>query len=605
VRTEHLFAPTLRQVSGEVELASHRLLLRGGFMRQLAAGVYSLLPLGLRVARKLDAIVRQESDAAGAQEVLLPTLHPLELWEKTGRAEYLGPELMRLKDRNGRSFCLGPTHEEVLTTLVGGEIRSYRDLPLTLYQIQTKFRDDPRPRGGLIRLREFSMHDAYSFDRDIPGLDRSFDIMVEAYHRILKRIGIPYDVVEASGGVIGGWDTKEFELRTESGESHYLRCLHCGYAATAEVANVAAPPMAEPTEEMLPYEPVNTPKAKTIEAVTAFLKLPASKLVKTLLYTHNGRVVAALVRGDRELSEDKLRATLGGGKLQMADAATVERVSTAPVGFAGPVGLNPVTPGDECYPERSEVAKSAKPTAMAAEGLARSRRFPIDIIADDELKGERNFVTGGNAADVHLLNVNWGRDFQVQTWAQIRNAEAGDLCPQCSHPLESYRGIELAHVFKLGAIYSNPLDAFFLDEDGQRKPVQMGCYGMGITRMIAAIAEHFHDDSGLIWPTSVAPFDVTVIPVNHDDATQRDLAERIYGELGAAGFDALLETRAERPGVKFKDADLIGIPGQVVVGRLAGEGKVEVRRRAGATRTVDATEVVPVLRELLLETCPR
>lgn len=583
MRTEHLFAPTLRQVSSEVELASHRLLLRAGYIRQLVAGVYSLLPLGVRVAHRLEAIVREESNAVGAQEVLLPTLHPLELWEKTGRADYLGPELMRLKDRNGRPFCLGPTHEEVLTTLVGAEVRSYRDLPLTLYQIQTKFRDDPRPRGGLIRLREFSMHDAYSFDRDIAGLDRSFDIMVAAYHRILKRIGIPYDVVDASGGVIGGWDTKEFELRTESGESHYLRCLQCGYAATAEVAKVAAAPPAEPTEEMLPREPVDTPDAKTIEAVTAFLKLPARKLVKTLLYTHDGRVVAALVRGDRELSEDKLRDALGGGKLHMADAATVERVSTAPVGFAGPVGLNPVIPS----------------------GSEESRRSIVEIIADEELKVERNFVTGGNAADVHLLNVNWGRDFEVSKWAQIRNAEAGDLCPNCGQALESYRGIELAHVFKLGTAYSGPLEAVFLDEDGQRKPIQMGCYGLGSTRMIAAIAEHFHDDSGLIWPTSVAPFDVIVIPVNHDDPVQRELAERIYGDLRTAGLDALLETRDERPGVKFKDADLIGIPGQVVVGRMAGEGKVEVRRRAGATRTVGADEVASALQELLLETCPR
>jgi len=570
VRTEHLFAPTLRQVSGEVELASHRLLLRGGYIRQLVAGVYSLLPLGLRVLRRIDTIVREEMDAAGAQEVFLPTLHPIELWEKTGRAAYWGPELMQMKDRSSRSFALGGTHEEVITTLVAGEVRSYRELPFTLYQIQTKFRDDPRPRGGLIRLREFGMKDAYSFDRDIAGLDHSYSIMEEAYHRILKRIGIPYDVVDASGGGIGGWDTKEFELRCESGESHYLRCLGCGYAATAEVARFASPAAPESTEEMLPRQPVDTPGAKTIEAVTAFLKLPANRLVKTLLYqTADGRIVAALVRGDRELSEDKLRDALDGVKLQMADPATVVRVSKAPVGFAGPVGL---------------------------EG--------VEIIADEELRGQRNFVTGGNAAGLHLLNVNFDRDFAVGKWAPLRNAVAGDLCPNCGRAMDAHRGIELGHVFKLGAIYSVPLDAYFLGEDGQRSPIQMGCYGLGTTRMIAAIAEHFHDDSGLIWPTSVAPFDIVVIPVNHDDATQRDLAERIYHELRAAGYDCLLETRAERPGVKFKDADLIGIPGQVVVGRLAGEGKVEVRRRAGATRTVEVGEVLAAMKELLQETCP-
>ena len=570
MRTEHLFAPTLRQVSSEVELASHRLLLRGGFVRQLAAGIYSLLPLGLRVVRKIEKIIREEMDAGGAQEAFLPTLHPVELWEKSGRTAYWGPELMRLEDRNGRTYCLGGTHEEVITDLVASAVRSYRELPFTLYQIQVKFRDEIRPRAGLIRAREFTMKDAYSFDRDIAGLDQSYDIMVEAYDRILGRIGIPYDQAEASGEGIGGWDTREFAFPCEAGESHYLKCEQCDHHATPEVAEFAPPQLSEPNEEMLPREPVDTPGAKTIEAVTAFLKLPAKRLVKTLLYLADDRVVAALIRGDRELSEDKLKAAVGARKLVMADPARVQRVSRAPVGFAGPVGLD-----------------------------------GVEIIADQELRGERNFVTGGNAADVHLLNVNWGRDFEVGAWAQIRSAEAGDLCPGCGHALEGYRGIELAHVFKLGAIYSEPLDAFFLDQDGQRKPIQMGCYGMGTTRMIAAIAERFHDDAGLIWPTSVAPFDVIVIPVNHDDPVQRALAERIYSELGGAGFDALLETRAERPGVKFKDADLIGIPGQVVVGRMAGEGKVEVRRRAGATRTVDAAEVVPALRELLLETCPR
>ncbi len=321
---------------------------------------------------------------------------------------------------------------------------------------------------------------------------------------------------------------------------------------------------------MLPRQPVDTPGAKTIDAVTAFLKLPADRLVKTLLYqTADGRIVAALVRGDRELSEDKLRDALDGVKLQMADPATVVRVSKAPVGFAGPVGL---------------------------EG--------VEIIADEELRGRRNFVTGGNTADLHLLNVNFDRDFAVGKWAPLRNAIAGDLCPNCSRAMDAHRGIELGHVFKLGAIYSIPLDAYFLGEDGQRSPIQMGCYGLGTTRMIAAIAEHFHDDSGLIWPTSVAPFDIIVIPINYDDATQHDLAERIYSELRAAGYDCLLETRDERPGVKFKDADLMGIPGQIVVGRLAGEGKVEVRRRAGAKRTVEVGEVLAAMKELLQETCP-
>jgi len=564
VRTSQFFSPTLRQVSGEVEMISHRLLLRAGFMRQLAAGMYSLLPLGLRVVRKIENIVREEMDAAGAQELLLPALHPLELWEKTGRAEYWGDELMKLKDRGGRQFCLGGTHEEVITQLAA-EVKSYRELPFTLYQIQTKFRDDPRPRGGLIRLREFTMKDAYSFDRDVPGLDVSYGKMLEAYHKILRRVGLPYHMVEASGGGMGGWDTVEFELPTETGESHYLRCEGCGYAATPEVAK-ATGEVAESAEAELALERVETPDQRTIEQVTAFLGLPASKLVKTLIYKAEGRVVAALVRGDRELSEDKLRALLGVRKLEMAEAATIARVSGAPVGFAGPVGI-----------------KGA------------------EIVADEELRGERNFVTGGNEADLHLRNVNWGRDFEVKQWGDLRNVEAGDSCPKCGEALTAYRGIELAHIFKLGTIYSEALEAEFLDEDGQRKAMVMGCYGIGTTRMMAAVVEQFQDEAGIIWPPAVAPFDVVVICVNQDDEIQRGLAEKLYRELGEAGLEVLLEDRDERPGVKFKDADLMGIPGQVVVGRLAGEGKVEVRRRGGRTETVEAEQVKGTLDELLNE----
>jgi len=563
VRTSQLFAPTLRQVSGEVELTSHKLLLRAGYIRQLAAGVYSLLPLGLRVVHRIETIIREEMDRAGAQEVLLPALHPLELWEQSGRAEYWGDELMKLKDRGGRPFCLGGTHEEVITSLVGSSVRSYRELPVTLYQIQTKFRDDPRPRGGLIRVREFTMKDAYSFDRDVPGLDRSYDAMVEAYHRILQRLGVTYHVVLASGGGIGGWDTKEFEMPTEVGESHYLICDQCGYAATPEVAEFAPQEIALSEEPLLPLARVDTPEQRTIEQVTAFLGLPAKKLAKTLIYVTGNRVIAALVRGDRELSEDKLKAALGVMKLQMADAEVIRRVTSAPVGFAGPVGIR-----------------------------------EAEIVADEELRGERNFVTGGNEGDLHLRNVNWDRDFAVSQWAKLRCAEAGDPCP-CGGALTALRGIELAHVFKLGTIYSDVLDATYLDEAGERKSIVMGCYGIGSTRLVASIVEQCHDENGIVWPPSVAPFDAEVILVNQDDAVQVELAARLYGEFRAAGFDTLLEDRAERPGVKFKDADLIGIPIQVVVGRLAGEGKVEVRRRGGESRTVAADESLTTARELL------
>jgi prolyl-tRNA synthetase len=567
VRTHELFAPTLRQVSGEVELTSHRLLLRGGFVRQLAAGMYSLLPLGLRVVRKIENIVREEMDAAGAQEVLLPALHPLELWERTGRAQYWGSELFRLQDRTGRWFCLGGTHEEVIT-LIAAEARSYRDLPLTLYQIQTKFRDDPRPRGGLIRLREFTMKDAYSFDRDVAGLDVSYDAMVAAYHKILARIGLPYHVVDASGGGIGGWDTREFEFETEVGESHYLRCESCGYSATPEMAEFRQE-IAPPGEAELPIERVETPDKRTIEQVCDFLRVSPRQLVKTLVYKTRDGVVAALVRGDRELSEDRLKAALGVRQLEMADAATIERVSGAPVGFAGPVGIR-----------------------------------ETDIIADEELRGERSFITGGNEADLHLRNVNWGRDFQVDRWAALRNAEPEDRCAKCGTQFTGLRGIELAHVFKLGTVYSEALDACFLDEDGVRKPMVMGCYGIGTTRTMAAIVEHFHDDSGIVWPASVAPYQVVIIPVNHDDEVQRSLAENLCAQLQQHGREVVLEDRPERPGVKFKDADLIGIPAQVVVGRLAGEGKVEVRRRGGESRTVTVEEVPGAVAKVLSSNLP-
>jgi prolyl-tRNA synthetase len=562
-----LFAPTLRQVSGEVELASHRLLLRAGFIRQLAAGMYSLLPLGLRVVRKIENIVREEMDAAGAQEVLLPALHPLELWERTGRAQYWGPELMRLQDRTGRWFCLGGTHEEVIT-LLAAEARSYRELPLNLYQIQTKFRDDPRPRGGLVRVREFTMKDAYSFDRDVAGLDISYQKMLVAYQKMLERIGLPYHVVDASGGGIGGWDTREFELPTEAGESHYLRCESCGSSATPEVAEIKQD-IAEPTEADQPVERAETPDKRTIEQVCEFLGLPPRKLVKTLIYTAGDQTVAALVRGDRELSEDKLKAAIGARRVEMADAQTIQRVSGAPVGFAGPVGI-------------------------------RGTR----IIADQELRGERNFVTGGNEADLHLRNVNWDRDFEVDQWAQLRHAEPGDRCARCGGPLGGLRGIELAHIFKLGTIYSEVLDAYYLGEDGKRLPMVMGCYGIGTTRMMAAVVEQFHDESGIIWPASVAPYEVIVLPVNHDDETQCCLAEKLYCDLQEDGYEVLLEDRAERPGVKFKDADLIGIPGQVVVGRLASEGRVEVRRRGGEARTVAVEDAAAALRELLSTNLP-
>ena len=549
MRASRLFFPTLRKIGAEAELASNRLLVRGGFIRQLIAGVYSFLPLGWRVLRRIEQIVREEMDRAGAQELLLPALQPRDLWERMpGKLASFGPELMQLTDRNDRELCLGPSHEEVITHLVTGEIRSYRELPKTLYQIQVKFRDQSRPRGGLIRAREFLMKDAYSFDSDWDSLDRSYDVMVEAYHRILSRCEIPYRTVDAPAGPIGGRDTLEFQLVCEAGEDRLLLCSSCEYGATPEQADFLPLPAAAPTRpgdaSREPLTRVATPDQHTVDQVTAFLGVPASRLVKTLLYVADGRVIAGLVRGDHDLNEEKLRAAAGASKLTMADAKQVEQVSRAPVGFAGPVGL---------------------------EG--------VELFADEELKSLANFVTGANEADAHLVNVNFDRDFKVTRWARLRCAQEGDPCPRCGRPLEDKRGIELAHVFKLGTKYSEALGATFTDQEGERKPFVMGCYGLGISRMMAAIAERWHDDDGLSWPREVAPFAAVVLVMNQEDGAQAALGEEVAAKLEAMGVEVLLDDREERPGVKFKDADLIGIPLQVVVGRKAAERQVEFRVR--------------------------
>jgi len=538
-----LFAPTLRQVA-EAELPGHRLLLRGGFIRPLAAGLYSLLPLGWRVLHKIEQIVREEMESVGGQEVLLPALHPEELWVRSGRASKWGPELMRLTDRNDRVFCLGATHEEVITALVAAEVRSYRQLPVLLYQIATKFRDEPRPRGGLIRCREFGMKDAYSFDRDKAGLDDIYQRVVKAYERILNRLELPFRITLASGGYIGGSDTREFMLISESGEDSLLLCPKCDYGATPEIADWAQTEIPARQAEMLPVERAATPGMRTVEQVSGFLGVSPNQIVKTIICSADGKPVAALVRGDRELSRDRLRESLGARSIELADEKMIHAVTCAPVGFAGPVGLREVR-----------------------------------IIADEEIRGLANFVTGGNEIDLHLKNVNWGRDFEVNQWARLRIAQPADPCPDCRAPLEAARGIELGHVFKLGTIFSAPLGAAYLDERGERRFTEMGCYGFGTTRAIAAIAEYSRDENGVIWPLSAAPYQVMIIIVNVEEEAQASLGRRIYESLKAKGLEVVLEDREERAGVKFKDADLTGIPLQVVVGKHAAEGKVEVRRR--------------------------
>jgi prolyl-tRNA synthetase len=545
-----LFAPTLRQVA-EAELPGHRLLLRGGFIRPLAAGLYSLLPLGWRVLQKIEGIVREEMNRAGGQETLLPTLHPEELWIRSGRASKLGPELMRLKDRNDRVFCLGATHEEVITALVAGEVHSYRQLPIMLYQIATKFRDEPRPRGGLIRCREFGMKDAYTFDRDTAGLDVIYQQVLEAYKRILRRLELPFRITLATSGYIGGSETREFMLISEAGEDSLLLCSSCDYGASPEAAQWAKQEIPERDADLLQMERVATPEMRTVQQVSGFLGVTPSRIVKTIICSANGKPVAALVRGDRELNIERLQAALDTKNVELADEHLVHSVTRAPIGFAGPVGL---------------------------KGIA--------VIADEELRGLANFITGGNEIDVHLKHVNWGRDFEIKQWARIRYAQPGDLCPSCQSPFVEARGIELAHIFKLGTVYSAPLEATYLDEQGERKFIEMGCYGFGTTRAIAALAEYSHDENGIIWPIAVAPYQVAVIVVNVDDETQMGLGKDLYKLLEDAGLEVILEDRSERAGVKFKDTDLTGIPLQIVVGKFAGEGKVETRRRGSREATL-------------------
>ncbi len=560
MRFTRAFHPTLKEAPAEPEVASHRLMVRASMIRRLAAGVYSLLPLGVRVQRKVEQICREEMNRAGAQEVLLPALNPAELWRKTERWDVYGKELIRLQDRHGRDFCLGPTHEEVVTDLVSREVRSYRDLPLNLYQIQTKFRDEIRPRFGVMRGREFTMKDGYSFDCDEAGAEKSFADMVEAYKRFFRRCGLRFSVVEADSGAIGGGFSHEFMVMADTGEEAISVCEKCGYASNVEKTPVKA---ALPAVEGGKLEKVHTPGAHTIEEVSAFLGLPPHRMAKTLLYEVDGRTVAAVVPGDRELNEAKLKNALGAKQFFMADAETVQRVTNAEVGFAGPIGL---------------------------EG--------VHVLADEAIRGRGGFVTGANETDYHYVGAEEGRDFRADAFADLTHAREGDPCPRCGSGLVIRRGIEVGHVFKLGCKYSEALGADYLDEKGESRSIVMGCYGIGIGRTVAAAIEQNHDEDGIIWPVPIAPYHVDVIPAKMSDAQCREKAEEIYGALGAAGVEVLIDDRDERPGVKFKDADLIGIPYMAVVGpRGLKEGKLEVKsRRTGETEFIPLEGAVQALR---------
>ena len=565
MRLSKMHMKTLREVPNEAEIPSHILLLRTGMIRKLVSGVYGFMPLGIRSLRKIEEIVRQEMDAAGAQEVLMSAVQPSELWEESGRWYAYGPELWRLKDRNGRDFCLGPTHEEIFTDIVRNDISSYKQLPENLYQIQTKYRDEARPRFGLMRSREFVMKDAYSFDKDAEGLDKSYKDMYDAYTRIFTRCGLYFRPVEADNGAIGGSNSHEFQALTSVGESEIAYCEKCDMAATTErAACVDAAP--EDGVEMLPMEKVHTPGTKTIEAVADFLGLPKEKTIKALLfvtydddYKENG-YVAAFVRGDRECNMTKLINALGipEHQIEFADEEKMHEATGCVGGFTGPTALHDCT-----------------------------------IVVDSELPGLKNMCAGACEEDHHLINVNYGRDYKGDIVTDIKVLQEGDPCPCCGAPVKHARGIEVGQVFKLGTKYSEAMHAFYVDENQKEQPIVMGCYGIGVTRTLAAIVEQHHDDNGIIWPVSVAPYHVVVTVMKPGDEVQDKVAADIEEQLEKAGVEVVVDDRKERPGVKFKDADLIGFPIRITVGKLAPEGKVEyMLRREGEKKELTIEEAV-------------
>lgn len=559
MKQSQLLIPTLREAPTDAEAASHKLMLRAGLIRQLASGVYTYLPLGFRVLKKVQEIVREEMDRAGAQELLMPAMQPTELWRESGRYDVYGPELIRFKDRHDREFALGPTHEEVITTLVAGEVSSYRQLPMTLYQIQTKYRDERRPRFGLLRGREFLMKDAYSFGRSWEELDDTYRAMYDAYSRIFTRVGLNFRAVQADAGAIGGeGETHEFMALADIGEDTIVVSENGSYAANLEKAEMfwEEPTAADTVSDIPPLNRAHTPGVHTIQQLCSHFAIEASALIKTLLYLVDDKPVAVIVRGDREVNETKVLNALGGERIELADSSAVERLTGAAVGFAGPAGL---------------------------EG--------VKLLVDREVQAMPSGIAGANETDYHVENVKPGRDFKSDLIGDFRNAAEGDLSIDGSGPLKFYRGIEVGHVFKLGTKYSEKLGAHYLDEGGRRQAAIMGCYGIGISRILSAVVEQHHDENGIIWPAEIAPATVHIIPASVKDEVQMALALDLYKRFAEAGVEALLDDRDERAGVKFKDADLIGLPYRIVVGREAAEGRVEFKARADADKqAVTATE---------------
>ena len=572
MRLTQSFIPTLKETPSDIEIVSHKLMLRAGMIRQVARGIYDYLPIGLRVLRKIEKIVREEHDRAGCLEVLLPCLIPAELWEETGRWKQYGKELLRIKDRNQRDFCFGPTQEEVITDLVRREIRSYRELPKNFYQIHTKFRDEIRPRFGLMRGREFIMKDAYSFHASQESLDEHYLMMRDVYVRIFERCGLATKVVEADTGAIGGKSSHEVVVLAETGESEICFCSACDYSANLEKAETQVrPASAKKTNAVSKCKEIQTPGLKTVEEVARFLKVQPSQMIKTLIYLRDGGLVVALIAGDLEMNEIKLKNATGAEFLTLANAATVKELTGAEVGFAGPVGLK-------------------KETTFG----------PVQVLADLSIAAIADGVTGANKTDAHLTGVVLGIDFAPDQSVDLRLVRAEDSCPRCNKgKLKIKRGIEVGHIFKLGTKYSQAMKATFLDESGHAHPIIMGTYGIGIGRTAAAAIEQNHDDKGIIWPLPIAPYAVTILPLQAD-ADVLKIADQLYADLSQAGVEVLYDDRDERAGVKFADAELIGIPFQILIGsRGLKDGVVEVKhRKDGKIEKIKPAQVVDYVRNL-------
>ena len=568
MRASNLYAPTLRNTPAEAEIVSHQLMYRAGMIRKVAGGMYTFLPLGWRVIRKIEQIIREEMDAAGGQEVMMPILQPGELWQESGRWSAYGAEMMRIKDRHGREFCLGPTHEEMITDLVRDELHSYKQLPVMLYQIQDKFRDERRPRFGLMRSREFIMKDLYSFDKDPEGMMVSYQKMYDAYSKIYTRMGLEYRPVEADSGAIGGGHSHEFTVLADAGESNIAYCSQCDYAASDEKAELK--PETMPAEEALPLEKVSTPGTNTIESLCDFLKIPAEKTIKAVAYqTDTDELVLVFIRGDHDVNEVKvLNQVEGALELRMADEDVIQAAGGCP-GFMGPIGIKKGT----------------------------------HVFVDASVMNVQNGVTGANEKDVHYKNVNPQRDFDKDAIviSDFRMVKEGDPCPHCGAPMKMTRGIEAGQVFALGTKYSAAMGATFLDEQGKEQPLYMGCYGIGVGRTMAAAIEQNNDKDGIVWPRAIAPFEVVVAVVNAKKDDQLAYGEEIYKECQAAGIDTLLDDRKERAGVKFKDCDLIGYPLRVTIGPKAVEGDtIEIKvRKTGEVITCQRSEYLAKVQELL------